>query len=203
MLGVQSPTTRLCVSPPAQGEGKKERKGIQGESHRRNNYTASRGNGTCVTRGPGRTGNEGLCCSLTCQRCSSISRHREECDSHGIKGLYSLSLCCGMDTAKVPQHPQGHKRMPRTPVAQGSPLTFGCTGTPERTGLGSAPASLHREVSVPLLSLTHCRGSYTKPSFSCQTHSPGSLPALRSRRCQQGEVGTAVALLAALCGWKP
>lgn len=49
MLGVQSPTTRLCVSPPAQGEGKKEKKGIQGESHRRNNYTASRGNGTCVT----------------------------------------------------------------------------------------------------------------------------------------------------------
>lgn len=50
------------------------------------------------------------------------------------------------------------------------------------------------------LSVPHCRGSYTKPSFSCQTLSPGSL---WSRHCQQGEVGTPVPLIADLCGWNP
>lgn len=46
MLSVQSPTSSLCVSPPAQTEGEKEKRG---DSHRRNNYTALRGDGTCVT----------------------------------------------------------------------------------------------------------------------------------------------------------
>lgn len=100
------------------------------------------------TRGPGRTGNEEgfFVCSLTCQRCSSTTRHRVDELSHWIKGPPSLSLCHGMDTAKVPQHPRGHKRIPRTPIAQARPLTFSCTWTPERI---SSCFSAQGGLSVP------------------------------------------------------
>lgn len=57
MLSVQSPTSSLCVSPPAQTEGEKEKRG---DSHRRNNYTALRGNDTCNSCEQGALAGQGM-----------------------------------------------------------------------------------------------------------------------------------------------
>lgn len=102
-----------------------------------------------------------------------------------LRALQAWACAMAWTQQRCRSTPGDTKGFPGLPLPRQDPWPSAALGLQR----GSAPASLHREGSVSLVSLTHC-----------QTHPPGSLC---NRHCQQGEVGTPVPLLADLCGCNP